>query len=81
MSHPDPYGPPDQTPIQVGEVWENPTTREYARILELPYDNPERRVAADTARIGTVAATRYLPECRARRRGLRPGLTRARCWP
>jgi quercetin dioxygenase-like cupin family protein len=47
MSHPDPYGPPDQTPIQVGEVWENPTTREYARILELPYDNPERRVAAE----------------------------------
>jgi quercetin dioxygenase-like cupin family protein len=47
MSHPDPYGPPDQTPIQVGEVWENPMTREYARILELPYDNPERRVAAE----------------------------------
>jgi quercetin dioxygenase-like cupin family protein len=47
MSHPDPDGPPDQTPIQVGEVWENPTTREYARILELPYDNPERRVAAE----------------------------------
>ena len=47
MSHPDPHALADRTPIQVGEVWENPTTREYARILELPYDNPERRVAAE----------------------------------
>jgi quercetin dioxygenase-like cupin family protein len=47
MSHPDPHALADRTPIQVGEVWENPMTREYARILELPYDNPERRVAAE----------------------------------
>jgi hypothetical protein len=36
MSHPDPHGPPDRTPIQVGEVWENLVTRERATILELP---------------------------------------------
>ena len=24
MSHPDPNAPPDRTPIQIGEVWENP---------------------------------------------------------
>jgi hypothetical protein len=40
MSHPDPDGPPDLTPIRVGDVWENPVTRERATILELPYKNP-----------------------------------------
>jgi len=35
MSHPDPHKPPDRTPIQIGEVWENPITRERATILEL----------------------------------------------
>ena len=34
MSHPEPNGPPDRTPISVGEVWENPVTRERATILE-----------------------------------------------
>ena len=53
MSHPDPNGPPDLTPIQVGEVWENPVTRERATILELPYTNPESRAAAElTALVG-----------------------------
>jgi quercetin dioxygenase-like cupin family protein len=47
MSHPDPHGPPDRTPIQIGEVWENPITRERAKILELPYRNPERRAVAE----------------------------------
>jgi quercetin dioxygenase-like cupin family protein len=47
MSHPDPHGPPDRTPIQVGEVWENPVSRERATILELPHQNPERRVVAE----------------------------------
>ena len=51
MSHPDPNGPPDLTPIQVGELWENPVTRERATILELPFKNPEGRVTAElTAR-------------------------------
>ncbi len=53
MSHPDPNGPPDLTPIQVGEVWENPVTRERATILELPYTNPEGRTVAElTALVG-----------------------------
>lgn len=53
MSHPDPHGPPDLTPIQVGEVWENPVTGERARILELPTKNPEGRVTSElTALVG-----------------------------
>ena len=47
MSHPDPNGPADLTPIQVGEVWENPVTRERATILELPHQNPDGRVSAE----------------------------------
>ena len=47
MSHPDAYAPPDRTPIQIGEVWENPITRERATILELPDQNPERRVVGE----------------------------------
>ncbi len=53
MSHPDPHGPPDRTPIRVGENWENPVTRELATILELPYENREGRVTAElTAFVG-----------------------------
>ena len=53
MSHPDPNGPPDRTPIRVGEVWENPVTRERATILELPYENCEGRATAElTALVG-----------------------------
>jgi quercetin dioxygenase-like cupin family protein len=47
VSHPDPNGPPDLRPIQVGEVWENPVTGERATILELPDRNPERRATAE----------------------------------
>jgi quercetin dioxygenase-like cupin family protein len=47
MTHPDPNAPPDRTPIQIGEVWENPMTGERATILELPQQNPERRVVAE----------------------------------
>jgi quercetin dioxygenase-like cupin family protein len=53
MSHPDPNGPPDLTPIRVGEVLENPVTRERATIIELPYTNPEGRAIAElTALVG-----------------------------
>src|SRR5215468_3440628 len=53
MSHPDPHGPTDRTPIQVGEIWENPVTRERAQLLELPYKNPEGRATAElTALVG-----------------------------
>jgi quercetin dioxygenase-like cupin family protein len=54
---PDPYELPDRTPIQVGEVWENPITRERATILELPHQNPERRAVAELiARVGARVA-------------------------
>jgi quercetin dioxygenase-like cupin family protein len=53
MSHPDPNGPPDLTPIQIGEVWENPATRERFTILELPWKNPEGRAVVElTALVG-----------------------------
>jgi quercetin dioxygenase-like cupin family protein len=47
VSHPDPSAPPDRTPIEVGEVWENPVTGEYARIEELPWRNPDGRAVAE----------------------------------
>ena len=31
--HPDPNGPPDLTPIVIGEILENPVTRERASTL------------------------------------------------
>src|SRR5215467_4817535 len=53
MSHPDPHGEPDRTPIEVGEVWGNPVTRERARLVERPWDNPEGRASAElTALVG-----------------------------
>ena len=47
MSHPDPNGSPDLTPIQIGEVRENPVTGERATILDLSWKNPEGRIAAE----------------------------------
>ena len=53
MAHPDPNGPADLTPLRVGEVFENPATRERATVLELPWANPEGRAAAElTALVG-----------------------------
>jgi quercetin dioxygenase-like cupin family protein len=53
MSHPEPHGPPDRTAIKVGEVWENPVTRERATILELPWENEAGRGTAElTALVG-----------------------------
>ncbi len=53
MSHPDPNGPPDRTPIRVGEIWENPVNRERITILERFWDNPEGRAIAElTALVG-----------------------------
>lgn len=57
MSHPDPDGPPDLTPIEVGEVFENPVTGERATLLELPFANPEGRARAElTALAGARVA-------------------------
>ena len=53
MSHPDPGGPADLTPIQVGEIWTNPVTGERATLLERPWENTDGRVAAElTALVG-----------------------------
>ena len=53
VSHPDPKGAPDLTPIEVGEVWENPVTVERATILEAPWQNPEGHATAElTALVG-----------------------------
>jgi hypothetical protein len=53
MSHPDPDGPPDLTPIEVGEVSENSVTGERATIRELPWANPAGRLVAElTALVG-----------------------------
>jgi quercetin dioxygenase-like cupin family protein len=59
MSHPDPSGPPDLTPIRRGEVWENPVTGERGTILELPTDNPEGRA---TAELTALAGARVVGE-------------------
>ncbi len=61
MSHPDPFGPADRTPIAVGEIWENPVNKERAAILELPWDNPERRASAElTALVGARVVGEHL---------------------
>ena len=61
MSHPDPNGSADLTPIKVGEVWENPITGERATILELPDENPEGRVTAElTALVGARVVGEHL---------------------
>ncbi len=61
MAHPDPNGPPDLTPIEVGEVFENPATRERATLLELPYNNAEGRARAE---LTALAGARVVGEHR-----------------
>jgi quercetin dioxygenase-like cupin family protein len=47
MSHPDPAAPPDTRPIEIGEVLENPVTRERAVVVELPWHNAEGRAVTE----------------------------------
>src|SRR3954454_23373966 len=47
MSHPDASAPPDRRPIEAGEIWENPVTRERAVVLELPWQNGEGQGVAE----------------------------------
>jgi quercetin dioxygenase-like cupin family protein len=47
VSHPDPSARPDLRPIELGEVFENPVTRERAVILELPWQNRDGRAVAE----------------------------------
>jgi quercetin dioxygenase-like cupin family protein len=61
VSHPDPNGPADLTPIEVGEVWENPVTGERGTILEGPYKNPEGRATVElTALVGARVVGEHL---------------------
>ncbi len=56
MSHPDPNGPADLTPIEVGEVWENPVTGERATILELPHANQDGRCVVEMTALAASRA-------------------------
>jgi mannose-6-phosphate isomerase-like protein (cupin superfamily) len=62
MSHPDPAGPSDLRPWRVGDELTNPVTREYARLLELPWQNPEHRSRAELqAVVGSRVVGEHLP--------------------
>ena len=66
MSHPDPNGPVSARPFEVGHELVNPVTGEFARILELPWQNPEHRSRAELL---AVAGARVVGE------HLHPGIT------
>lgn len=59
MPHPDPNGPPDRRPIKLGEVWANPITGEYGRVLELPWHNQQGRLVAE---LRALAGARVMGE-------------------
>jgi hypothetical protein len=53
----DPRGPLERAPIRIGEIWENPMTRERVTIVEPPHQNPEGRAVAEViARVGARVA-------------------------
>ena len=61
MSHPDPNGAPNLTPIEVGDVWENPVTRERATVIEMPWQNADGRGVGElTALAGGRVAGEHL---------------------
>jgi len=47
VSRPDLSAPPDLRPLECGEVFENPVTRERAVIVELPWQNRDGRAVAE----------------------------------
>jgi quercetin dioxygenase-like cupin family protein len=61
VGHPsaDPLG--DLAPIRVGELWENPITRERVKHLELPWQNPDRRSVVE---LTALAGSRVVGEHR-----------------
>lgn len=63
LQHPDPNGAADLRPIKVGEVWENRVTGEYARLLELPWQNPQGRMVGELIAIAgaRVVGEHYHP--------------------
>ena len=57
MSYPDPNAPPDRTPIQIGEVWENPISRSAPRLLIFPTRTPRAAAACgERSRSGVQGA-------------------------
>lgn len=61
MAHPDPAAPPDRRPWQVGDELVNPVTGEYARILEMAWQNPEGRVKGEMlAKVGSRVVGAHL---------------------
>jgi mannose-6-phosphate isomerase-like protein (cupin superfamily) len=61
MSHPDPSGEPDLRPLELGDVLENPVTRERAVIVELPWHNSAGRAVAEmTALVGARVVGEHL---------------------
>jgi hypothetical protein len=61
VSHPDPNGPPDLTPIRVGDVLENHVTGERSITLELPWENEQGRASAElTALVGARVVGEHL---------------------
>lgn len=59
MSHPDAFAPPDTRPIEIGEAWENPVTRERFVVLDLPWLNDEGRAVGQ---LTAVPGTRVVGE-------------------
>jgi mannose-6-phosphate isomerase-like protein (cupin superfamily) len=61
VTHPDPDAAPDRTPIQPGEVWENPVSGERVRVVELPWANSSGSAVAElTARPGARVVGEHL---------------------
>ena len=67
MSHPDPHGQPDLTPITIGEDFEDPVTRERCAIVECPWDNPEGRSRPSVIKRGRVMRVHRLDRTRSNR--------------
>jgi mannose-6-phosphate isomerase-like protein (cupin superfamily) len=61
MSHPDPNGPAATRPWRVGDELDNPVTKEQARIIEAPWQNPQGRARAEMiARVGSRVLGEHL---------------------
>jgi quercetin dioxygenase-like cupin family protein len=61
MWHPDLLAQPDTRPIEIGEEWENPVTRERFVVVDLPWLNDENRAVGQlTAVPGTRVAGEHM---------------------
>jgi quercetin dioxygenase-like cupin family protein len=61
MSHPDTNEPAATRPWRIGDELVNPVTKEYARIIEVPWENPSGRARAEmTALVGARVLGEHL---------------------